>query len=338
MVQKGCMRGAQGWKKGCARETQGGGGIEKSKKRKGQPERQRQRQAHEMASILQSLESQLSDLLWQIAEDYGLDHGELCERYLGSVVTPKVRATKSAKGKGVEKKKCCGKTVKGGACKKNALDGSDYCKTHMPKEELEEECESGGETDGPKICCGKTSKGKPCKKRAASGSDYCKTHGPKESEEEEGEDEEEVVMCKAVTGKKQPCKKKATCDGYCNTHKKGPFKLKEPAHTHEPGEEDDDCASCSLYGDPVNGAKSAMKIIEDEASTSRKHKRWADETEEEAEEAPQPRRSERIRLAKLLEHVEQEKMDGDEEDEEEAMEDLLSFAKELESQMEEEEF
>lgn len=268
-----------------------------------------------MAFILQSLESQLSDLLWQISEDYELDYEELSTRYLGCTIpAPERKEPKKKKSaeSTSEKKKCCGKTVKGTECKKNALEGSDYCKTHMPASDSSDE----GESEGPKLCCGKTSKGQNCKKRAASGSDYCKTHEPKMDELDE-EEEEAPEMCKALTGKKQPCKKKAVCDGFCNTHKKGPFKLKEPAHTHEPGEEDSDCPSCSLYGDPVNGSTSELEIVSSPP------------------ESPKPvRRSERIRLNALLENIEQEKMDGDEtEDEDEAMDDLMSFARNLESEL-----
>ena len=269
-----------------------------------------------MAFILQMVESQLSDLLWQISQDYELDYEELSERYLGATVTPAVRkapAKEKSKKKASstdEKKKCCGKTVKGGDCKRNAVDGSDYCKIHEPKDEGESE----GESDGPKLCCGKTSKGQKCKKRAASGSDYCKTHEPKMDElDEEGEEEQEQEMCKALTGKKQPCKKKAVCDGFCNTHKKGPFKLKEPAHTHEAGEADEDCPSCSLYGDPVNGSTSEIEIVSSPPPAPKKP----------------VRSSERIRLKALLDQVEQEKMD----DGEEAIEDLMSFAQALESEL-----
>lgn len=265
-----------------------------------------------MAFILQSIETQLSDLLWQIAEDYGLDHGELCERYLGCEVPPKKAAKAKVSSDGA--KKCCGKTAKGLPCKKNAVGGSDYCNTHKPSHESEGEAEV--ESDGPKMCCGKTAKGQKCKKKASSGSDYCKTHEPKMNELDY-EEEEETEMCKAVTGKKQPCKKKAVCDGFCKTHSKGPFKLKEPVHTHEPGEEDENCDSCSLYGDPVNGSKTRIEIIEDE----------------EVEKAP--RRSERIRLTKLLEQVETEPVG---EDDEEDAEDLMSFAEALEKQMAEEDF
>lgn len=263
-----------------------------------------------MAFILELVEEKLSALLYQIAEDYDLSHEELCERYLGSVVELPVQKTKTVtrSKKAAEKKKCCGKTAKGQPCKKNACEGSDYCKTHAPKEELTEE-EAHSDEDGPKMCKGKTSKGQKCKKRASSGSDYCKTHEPKEEAEEE-EEEEKVEMCQGVTGKKQPCKKKAVCDGYCKTHSKGPFKLKEPVHNHEPGEEDESCDSCSMYGDPVNGESSNIVL----------------------------RRSERIKMAKLLENVEEEVMDGDDEEAGDELEDLESYAKQLEQALAEEEF
>lgn len=265
-----------------------------------------------MAFILELVEEKLNALLYQIAEDYQLDYEELSERYMGQVMEkpePKKAAPRKKAG-GEEKKKCCGKTAKGQPCKKNAADGSDYCKTHEPKKELEEEEGSGSDEDGPKMCKGKTSKGQPCKKRAGSGSDYCKTHEPKEDTEEEEDDK--VEMCQGVTGKKQPCKKKAVCDGYCKTHSKGPFKLKEPVHNHEPGEDAEGCDSCSMYGDPVNGESSQMRIIEEDQPV---------------------RRSERIKLQKLLENVDQEKMD---EEEEEGIEDLESFAKALEEELAEE--
>lgn len=278
-------------------------------------------QEREMAFILMNLEEQLSALLWQIAQDYELDHGELCERYLGTTEVAKPAAPKRAaakKASGGEKKKCCGRTVKGAPCKKNALDGSDYCKTHGPKEATETEEET--EAEGPKLCCGKTSKGAACKKRAASGSDYCKTHEPKEELQEE-EEEEKPEMCQALTGKKQPCKKKAVCDGFCKTHSKGgPLKLKEPVHNHEPGEEAEGCDSCSMYGDPINGASRKVEIIDEDA-------------EEEVEKPV--RRSERLKLQKLLEHVETENMD---EIDEEGADDLLSFAQQLEEELEAEEF
>lgn len=287
-----------------------------------------------MAFILQAVESHVNDLLWQISEDYGLDHGELCERYLGVTATPKAPRAEKAKAGGrkkaagsSDKKKCAGKTVKGQACRKNAMEGCDYCSTHMPKEDSDE---TDGEADeGPKKCAGKTVKGKACTRNAASDSDYCKLHEPKMEEldeETEGDDEK----CKAVTGKKKPCRNKAVCEGFCKTHSKGPFKLKEPVHNHEPGEEDEDCDSCAQYGDPVNGSKKWIDIVE------------AEEAEEESVASTVPkRRSERIKLKKLLE-VAQEKMDGDDEDEAEedgeGVEDLLSFAQELEKQMLEEEF
>ena len=258
-----------------------------------------------MAFILELVEEKLNALLYQIAEDYQLDYEELSERYMGQVMEKPAPKEKVPRKKAEEKKKCCGKTAKGQPCKKNAADGSDYCKTHAPKEELEvEEC---SDEEGPKMCKGKTSKGQKCKKKAGSGSDYCKTHEPKEDTEEE--EDEKVEMCQGVTGKKQPCKKKAVCDGYCKTHSKGPFKLKEPVHTHEPGEVDESCDSCSMYGDPVNGENGEIVL----------------------------RRSERIKMNKLLENVEEEKMDGSD-DETGELEDLESFAKALEEELAEEDF
>lgn len=221
-----------------------------------------------MAFILELVEEKLNALLYQIAEDYQLDYEELSERYMGQVMEKPAPKEKVPRKKGGgEKKKCCGKTAKGQPCKKNACGDSDYCKTHEPKEDTEEE------------------------------------------------EDEKVEMCQGVTGKKQPCKKKAVCDGYCKTHSKGPFKLKEPVHNHEPGEDAEGCDSCSMYGDPVNGETSNMRIIEDEGETN-------------------VRRSERIKLQKLLENVEQEKMDDDEE--EEGIEDLESFARALEEELAEE--
>jgi hypothetical protein len=68
-----------------------------------------------------------------------------------------------------------------------------------------------------------------------------------------------------MTGKKQPCKKKASdgCNGFCKTHKdSGPFKL-NPVHGHGPEEISEDCEACSVYGDPVNSPpqKKAYTVV-----------------------------------------------------------------------------
>lgn len=209
--------------------------------------------------LMLSLEKGLYDLLHRISADYELDYEELCERYM-SAPAPKRRGSVKASAES-EACACKGKTAKGQACKKKAVTGSEYCKTHEPKDSEESE----GETE-VRMCKGKTAKGQACKKKAADGCDFCKIHAPKETLEEDETEEAVARVCKGVTGKKKPCKKKAAdgCD-YCAAHKdSGPFKLPGgETHTHEAGEYSEDCDACSQYGDPVNSpvTKRSYRIV-----------------------------------------------------------------------------
>ncbi len=217
-----------------------------------------------------TLERGLFDLLARIAEDYGLDYEEMCDRYMSAPApAKKSRSSTRPPRTGSPPKVCQGKTAKGQPCKKKACSGSDFCKTHEPKEATDSDTEEAP----PKLCQGKTAKGQPCKKKACAGSDFCKTHEPLVSEGEE-DDEESITapkLCKGLTGKKKPCKKKACAGGdYCAAHTgEGPFKLpvssstKAAIHTHEPGETSEECDACSQYGDPVNSpaARREYRIV-----------------------------------------------------------------------------
>lgn len=217
-----------------------------------------------------TLERGLFDLLARIAEDYGLDYEDMCERYM-SAPAPKKRSSSKPPRTSSPPKVCQGKTAKGQPCKKKACAGGDFCKTHEPKEATDEALSSDAEEAPPKLCQGKTAKGQGCKKKACAGSDFCKTHEPLLSEGEEEEESTGPKLCKGVTGKKKPCKKKACSGGdYCAAHTgEGPFKLpasssiKAAIHTHEPGETSEECDACSQYGDPVNSpeARREYRIV-----------------------------------------------------------------------------
>jgi hypothetical protein len=124
-----------------------------------------------------------------------------------------------------------------------------------------------------------------------------------ELEVETEDDSPSPQICKGMTGKKQPCKKKASegCNGFCKTHKdSGPFKL-NPVHSHAPDEASDDCEACSVYGDPVNSpvSKREFTVV---------------------------RRSERLKAVVV---------EDEDEDEDETQDDMAAYAKALEDEMRE---
>jgi hypothetical protein len=82
------------------------------------------------------LQMTLQGVLERVAKDYGLDEGELVEKYLGEGVAKGVEKKaprKRAPKKVVERKPCPCFTKQGCPCKNKCLEGETTCKAHQGK-------------------------------------------------------------------------------------------------------------------------------------------------------------------------------------------------------------
>jgi len=108
---------------------------------------------------LANIQSQFEDSVWEssnmllalVAQDYGLDHKTLRDRYLPQKGVPLVKDGSNApapllvkatevkaqkKSRKTQEKKCCkGVTAKGKPCSFAAVIDGEWCKKHAPKEE-----------------------------------------------------------------------------------------------------------------------------------------------------------------------------------------------------------
>jgi hypothetical protein len=167
------------------------------------------------AEVETLLYSKLHDLLAVIAEDYGLNHGEMVEKYLiktreGS--PPPQFIYKSTDAETPEAPK----------------------KARKAKVKVTKEKSSDSEDDREGKCTAKTAKGTLCKNKAFGGGCTCRVHTPKEKEDGEVSDSEEKPK---KVPKKRGRKPKA----------------KEPEHDHKMDEVGSDCELCETHGNPAEG-------------------------------------------------------------------------------------
>ena len=107
------------------------------------------------------IQKTLQGVLERVAKDYGLDEGELVEKYLGEEVATGVEKKaprKRAPKKVVERTPCPCVTKQGCPCKNKCLEGESSCKAHQGK--TPEETKPVPKKEAPK----KTKKTKKSKK------------------------------------------------------------------------------------------------------------------------------------------------------------------------------
>lgn len=165
------------------------------------------------AEVETLLYSKLHDLLAVIAEDYGLNHGEMVDKYLI-------------------------KTREGSPPPQFIYKSTDAETPEAPKKARKAKVKvtksSDSEDDREGKCTAKTAKGTLCKNKAFGGGCTCRVHTPKEKEDGEVSDSEEKP-------KKAPKKRGRKP------------KAKEPEHDHKMDEAGSDCDLCETHGNPAEG-------------------------------------------------------------------------------------
>jgi len=176
------------------------------------------------AKILFGLEKALENFLHTICEDYNLPYEELYDKYFidsksfesasdanrpeasHSAIAeknkpkPKPKPKASASANTANRKPCAGLTTKKTPCKKFAIDGSDFCACHAPKEDditsapkpKTTKKKDDDDDDNPPPTPIKKKKKKPTKSK----SDFpTHSHGPGEGSDSDSESQSQCKLC-----------------------------------------------------------------------------------------------------------------------------------------------
>lgn len=168
------------------------------------------------AKILFGLEKALENFLRTVCEDYNLPYEELYDKYFldsksfdsasdanlpeasQSAIAekkskPKPKPKASASANTANRKPCAGLTTKKTPCKKFAMDGSDFCACHAPKED--EITSTATATPAPKPKTKpKTQKPPPAPTKKKPKSDF-PTHSHEPGEGSDSDSESQCKLC-----------------------------------------------------------------------------------------------------------------------------------------------